>query len=403
VKRRFGRLALVGTLVTCLDLAVFAVAVRSGLPLALADAVALVIASGTSYSLHRWVTFADSPYVRWVHTPLAFVAIAGWAGIVDLTVLLLAAGPGGVDVGWAKVAGVIVAALVRGVAYRALLWRVVRSDHAQASCRPPSEGEVRLSVVIPAYSEADVIAASLDRVRRALAEIDRDGGVELIVVDDGSPDQTAARALEGGADVVERLAHNRGKGAAVRRGMELARGRTVAFIDADLAYSPDQLVTFASHIEQGWDVAVGSRKHDDTTTLVRARRLREIGGRVMNGLTLVVLLGQYRDTQCGIKAFRGDVAKVLAERGRLDRFAFDVELFHLTERYRLSLTEVPVRVENSTRSSVRVVRDAARMVVDLARIRRWAARGLYSPSGLPLPPARTDDTESTSEDADVST
>ncbi|HEY4376383.1 MAG TPA: hypothetical protein VGM93_04465, partial [Acidimicrobiales bacterium] len=130
----------------------------------------------------------------------------------------------------------------------------------------------------------------------------------------------------------------------------------------------------------GWDVVVGSRRHTDTTTLVRARRLREIGGRAINLCTHAVLLGQYRDTQCGLKAFRSDVARALFAKTQVDGFAFDVELFHLVERYRLSLEEVPVSVENTTRSTVRVARDAARLLRDLVRIRRAAAAGAYDPA-----------------------
>jgi len=300
----------------------------------------------------------------------------------------------------AKLVAVAVAALVRGLAYRSLLWRVVRRDQDSPSAREPSGGDVRLSVIVPAYCEGEIIAHTLQRIRADLAKFDGEGDLELVVVDDGSIDDTSERARHD-ADVVERLDHNRGKGAAVRRGMQLASGRAVAFLDADLAYSPDQLIALVERIEQGWDVVVGSRRHDDTTTLVRAGRLREIGGRVINLLTWFVLLGQYRDTQCGLKAFRGDTARLLAERTRIDRFAFDVEIFHLVERYRLSLCEVQVRVENSTRSSVRVVRDAARMMMDLFRIRRWSARGVYSPTLSTVPPASVAGAATTTKDADV--
>jgi hypothetical protein len=124
---------------------------------------------------------------------------------------------------------------------------------------------------------------------------------------------------------------------------------------------------------------VGSRRNAATTTLVRARRLREVGGRAINWLTHAVLLGHYRDTQCGLKAFRGDVAHILFERAQIDGFAFDVELFVMAERFGLGLTEVPVQVENRTRSTVKVVRDAARLVRDLFRIRRWSRQGRYDP------------------------
>ena len=97
----------------------------------------------------------------------------------------------------------------------------------------------------------------------------------------------------------------------------------------------------------------------------------------MNLATQALLLGQYRDTQCGLKAFRADEACDLFNASTLDGFAFDVELFHLAERWRLSLAEVPVEVEHSERSTVRVVRDGARLVTDLPRIRQRSRRGGY--------------------------
>ena len=241
--------------------------------------------------------------------------------------------------------------------------------------RPAAPGEIRLSVVIPAYEEEERIAVTVRRVREALAAVE--GGVEIVVVDDGSGDATADEAKAGGADVVVVQPANRGKGAAVRAGVRAASGRTIAFTDADLAYDPVQIVGLLDAVESGWDVVVGSRQHEHTTTLVRAGRLREIGGRVVNRLTHIVLLGDYRDTQCGLKAFRSDAAAAIFGRSRIDGFAFDVEIFVVAERNGLAVSDLPVTVENSTRSTVRVVRDATRLVRDLFRIRRWARRGVY--------------------------
>lgn len=252
----------------------------------------------------------------------------------------------------------------------------VRSDLDHRRDRPPPPGDVRLSVVVPAFRE-ERIGATVARLRHDLEKVAEDGGLEIIIVDDGSHDGTAERAVVAGADQVLRQPVNRGKGAAVRAGVLAAHGRTIAFTDADLSYSPDQLVGMLEQVEAGWDVAAGSRRHTDTTTLVKAGRLREIGGRAINLLTHAVLLGQYRDTQCGLKAFRSDVGLLIFSHSHVDGFAFDVEVFHLVERYRLSLTEVPVRVENSSRSTVNVVRDALRLVRDLFRIRSWSALGVY--------------------------
>jgi glycosyltransferase involved in cell wall biosynthesis len=218
-------------------------------------------------------------------------------------------------------------------------------------------------------------------LREALGDLE--GGVEIIVVDDGSTDATAAEARAAGADRV--LVHdvNRGKGAAVRTGVLAANGSTIAFTDADLSYSPDQLRGLLTAVEAGADVVVGSRKHEDTRTLVKAGRLREVGGRIINGLTHAVLLGDYRDTQCGLKAFTADAARVIFERSKIDRFAFDVELFLIAETQGMTVEEVPVSIVNSSRSTVHVVRETARLVRDLFRIRRWARQGVYGQLGSP--------------------
>ncbi|MBA3302387.1 MAG: glycosyltransferase, partial [Acidimicrobiia bacterium] len=202
--------------------------------------------------------------------------------------------------------------------------------------------------------------------------------LEIVVVDDGSSDRTAAEATVAGARVL-RLPANRGKGAAVRAGVLASAGRCIAFTDADLAYPPEQVLSLLEEVESGWDVVVGSRRHPSSTDEAGARGLRTVSARLFNLLTASVLLGQYRDTQCGLKAFRSDAARLLFSRTRLDGFAFDVEVLHLVERYRLCLTEVPVTLVSAPGSTVSVARDALGMVRDLFRVRRWAGQGAYDP------------------------
>jgi dolichyl-phosphate beta-glucosyltransferase len=229
-------------------------------------------------------------------------------------------------------------------------------------------------VVVPAYGEAGRVGATVARLRSGVAALGED--VEILVVDDGSPDRTAEEAAAAGARVL-RLAENRGKGAAVRAGVLAARGRSVVFTDADLAYPPEQVGAVLAALEDGWDVVVGSRRHPQSADAAGASTVRVVSGRLFNLLTATVLLGQYRDTQCGLKGFRSDVGRLLFRHTKLDRFAFDVEVLHLVERYRLSLTEVPVVLVRAPGSTVRVGFDALRMVRDLFRVRRWAGLGAY--------------------------
>jgi glycosyltransferase involved in cell wall biosynthesis len=260
-----------------------------------------------------------------------------------------------------------------------------RPDGGTPSRRSAAPGDRRVSIVVPAYREARVIA---DTVRRLHDEVtDRLGDVEVVVVDDGSSDGTAALARGAGADVVVELPRNLGKGAAIRRGVEVAAGRTIVFTDADLAYSPPQVAELALLVEEGWDVVLGSRHADGAVAEVAASPVRRMGSWVVNRCVRF-LVGGRSDTQCGLKAFRSDVARLLFPDGRIDGFGFDVELVALAERHHLAIATVPVRVMNSRGSSVRIVRDGVGLIVDLGRVAWWLRRDVYlQPGESALPDA----------------
>ena len=383
------RFAAVGLVATAVDVGVAVALLSAGWPVVAADLVALLGAALVARTLHRLVTLRDDPFARWIREPAMFATVVVMAGVVDLVVLAaVRTGEGiGADLA-AKVTAVLAAAVVRAVAYRFLLFRAVRVDQDQPGLLPLEPGLRRLSLVLPAFREVDRIGPTLERIRHELGPLvgDRREELEVVVVDDGSDDGTAEAAEAAGADRVVRMERNSGKGAAVRAGVRAATGSTIAFTDADLAYGPAQVAELLVLVEAGYDMVVGSRRHTDTRTLVRAGRLREAGGRLVNLATHALLLGQYRDTQCGLKAFRADVARDLFNASTLDGFAFDVELFHLAERWRLSLAEVPVEVEHSERSTVRVVRDGARLITDLTRIRQRSRRGGYPDRSTTEPP-----------------
>ncbi len=383
---RLRRLAVVALVPTLVDIGLLVLLRQQlGWILVVADLVAIAAASIVSYLLHRRVTFRSDPYVRWVEVPPAFVGIAVVAALVDVVVLrALFAGTGFTSTRAlveAKIVALVAAGAVRLVGYRwALLGELTRARLVRWS-RPDPPGDLRLSVVVPAYGEADRIGDTVRRLADHLADVAADGGIEIVVVDDGSPDATADAALAAGAAQVVVQPRNRGKGAAVRAGVAAARGRTVVFTDADLAYGPDQVRPVLAAIEDGWDVAIGDRRHPSSTTLAPPSQLRAWGSRAINWWGYAVLLGSFRDTQCGLKGFRSDVARFLADRARVDGFAFDIELLHLVERHQLSLLEVPVAVTNTSRSTVRLARDTARLATDLLRIRHWSAVGAYEADG----------------------
>lgn len=231
-----------------------------------------------------------------------------------------------------------------------------------------------LSVVVPAYQEAPRIAATVERLQREVAAAGR--RVEVLVVDDGSTDRTAATAREAGADQVIQMGSNCGKGAAVRAGMLAATGSVRAFIDADLAYTPAQLLGIVSEVEQGADAAVGNRRLAPGGS--SGPILRRLGGAFISLVTSWLVLGNRRDSQCGIKAFDGAVAMWVFTRARIDGFGFDVEVLHLLDARGATVVEVPVTARASDASSVHVFRDGVRLLVDLAVIRYRSRRGDYA-------------------------
>jgi glycosyltransferase involved in cell wall biosynthesis len=228
-----------------------------------------------------------------------------------------------------------------------------------------------LSVVVPAYNEARRLRHSLPPLLDAVS----DAGAELIVVDDGSDDDTAEVAgaylagLPGAAKLV-RLALNSGKGAAVRAGIAHARGRSIVFMDADLATDLNDLPALLAALETA-DVAIGSRVIKGAT-VDGASSARAHMGRTFNRLARAVTGLDLSDTQCGFKAFRAPVAQLLFHLGVVDGFAFDVEILALARRMGYRIAEVPVHWHAVDDSSVDVLRDPARMLRDVVLTQaRW--------------------------------
>jgi dolichyl-phosphate beta-glucosyltransferase len=252
--------------------------------------------------------------------------------------------------------------------------RTSRAPRGSEAGAGPAGGDPELSVVIPAFNSAAYIDATVGSVLAFFAAAGLDG--EIVVADDGSTDGTAD-AIRGAVNVrVIRLPH-RGKGAAVRAGMQAARGGIRAFTDADLPYGTDALPLAMRYIrERHYHAVIGDRTlpgsaYEDAGPLRTA--LSELASFVFR--TLVT--GGIYDTQCGFKVFRGDVAAEVFRLARIDGFAIDVEVIYLLLKYRLDVKRIPVRLERNAPSSVHVVRDSAAAVRDIASIRFNLARGRY--------------------------
>ncbi len=371
--RRLRYFFVVAAVATLIDLGIY-LALSGSVRWWAADVAALAVAALVGVSAHRKFTLRNDPNLRWIHRPAAFVSSTVAAGLVDLTVLYFA-----VDRGWmAKLIAIGTAAGVRAVSNRWFLFSVVRSEQGVPARRLQPDGQLRLSVVMPAYREVDRIAESIETLHVHLSTLLKPEEFEIVVVDDGSGDGTAAAAEATGKAVGVLLPANLGKGGAVREGMLAAKGRTRVFLDADLAYGPSEVVRIMGEIEAGWDVAVGTRRDSRLDASTNAGLIRDVGGRLVNIATHVLLLGQYRDTQAGCKGFRGDVAELIFSKTKLNGFSFDIEIFHLVERWRLTLVEVPMTPAETEASTVSLVADTMQLLADIGRIRRWSARGEYT-------------------------
>jgi len=249
-----------------------------------------------------------------------------------------------------------------------------------------------LSIIIPAYNEEQRITPTLERVHQFLSAQTRSlvtGGAdvaplryEIVVVDDGSADGTAA--------LVERLGQrlpglrcvrsipNRGKGSAVRIGMLAARGAVRLMCDADGSMPAEEMPKLLARIAAGdTDVAIGSRYAGGALVGVRQPLYRRLWSRLCNRIVQRTLVPGVRDTQCGFKAFTASAATDLFGRARIDGWAFDLEVLALASRRGLAIAEVAVSWTDDRRSRVNPLKDMWKVIREAVTIRRNLSRGVY--------------------------
>jgi glycosyltransferase involved in cell wall biosynthesis len=236
-----------------------------------------------------------------------------------------------------------------------------------------SSGAVDISIVIPAYNEAQRIDLSLEHI--AAYFNNEPASVEIVVVDDGSSDSTVevikVRAAKDPRVRLVRNEGNRGKGFSVRHGVLEARGELVLFSDADLSSPIEESKKILDPLRNGLlDLAIGSRALDRSLIGIRQSWLREQSGKVFNAFVRTILDLPFSDTQCGFKAFRRSPMIPVFECQRILGFGFDPEMLYLAKLRGLRVGEIPVRWNHVRGSKVRFLSDAVSMFFDLIRI-RW--------------------------------
>jgi dolichyl-phosphate beta-glucosyltransferase len=244
----------------------------------------------------------------------------------------------------------------------------------------------RVSLILPCFNGGDALQRSLEALDEWIA--DQPDDVEVILSDDGSDATDAARlvAFARGTSRVRVVGDgiNRGKGAAVERGLRAATGRYRVFTDSDLAYPLSQVERIIAALEGGADVAIANRLDTRSRYLMSPRFIpylfsRHVGSRIFNRIVRTLLVRRIEDTQAGLKGFNAAACSAIAPRLTVTGFAFDIEALVIARAHRMRIVEVPVefRYDNEP-STVRYARDAVQMLWDVMRILWHRARGAYA-------------------------
>jgi len=235
-------------------------------------------------------------------------------------------------------------------------------------------GGLALSVVIPVFNEEKNIGETLRRLTAFLSL--KGSSWEVLVSNDGSTDGTAEAvrrfASENPQQVIRLVSSspNHGKGFAARQGVLAASGRYVLLTDADLSAPIKESDKLIRALEEGADIAIGSRGVRAKDCDVRQSLKRRFSGRVFNRLVRAFVLPDVRDSQCGFKCFRRETGQKLFSGQKLDGFCFDVEVLYLAKRAGLKVVEVPVMWSEGKESKIRLLHDSIAMTKDLLRIKK---------------------------------
>ncbi len=237
-----------------------------------------------------------------------------------------------------------------------------------------------LSIIVPAYNEEALIGATLEGLQTYLSR--RPEQYEIIVVDDGSQDKTTevVKRWQECNEVELRLLvnpQNKGKGFSIRRGVQESRGQFIVFIDADLPYELEAIDGFLKALQNGCDLAIGSRVLPGSQ-VKGVPLLRYASGQIFSWMVQAVLFPGLPDTQCGFKSFKAAAAKEIFRRLTIDGFGFDVEMLYVARKRKFAIQPVPVRmIEHRHRSRVRLLVDSLKMFANLFMVRWNDLQGKY--------------------------
>jgi dolichyl-phosphate beta-glucosyltransferase len=237
---------------------------------------------------------------------------------------------------------------------------------------------ILLSVVIPAYNEEKRIGSTLKKIIEFFNA--KKSNYEIIVVDDGSKDNTVNIIKDIFRNEIKIIANkkNKGKGYSVRSGFLSANGKYLLFSDADLSTPIEEADKLSKALRGDFQVIIGSRALKDSDVLVHQPIYRELMGKIFNVFVKLICLGGIKDTQCGFKLFTARAGKEICKLQRLDRFSFDVEMLFIAKKKGYKISEVPIRWSNDPETKVGAIKDSINMFKDLLIIRWNNFRGFYN-------------------------
>ncbi len=237
----------------------------------------------------------------------------------------------------------------------------------------------KISVIIPCFNEERNIAENIRKIFAYLK--DNFESFEIIAVNDGSTDKTAEKikSLQNEIPIVfiDNLI-NEGKGKVVRDGILKSNNEIVMFLDADLAIPVEELEKFIIEINNGYDIAIASRFVPGGKVIQKVLWYRIIMEKAFRMIrTMIINNYKVKDTQCGFKVFKREIAMKIFPIATIKRFAFDAEIIFISKRFKAKIKELPITLQNPIRSHVRIFRDPFNMICDLIKIRFNDIKGKY--------------------------
>jgi dolichyl-phosphate beta-glucosyltransferase len=289
---------------------------------------------------------------------------------------------------WQLFGGVTIISLAIGFAIRAIIYATTKPVGLILKIK---FYPMFLSIVLPAYNEEQRILSSIAQLRTELPFIDMkcEGELlgdrfEIIIVNDGSSDQTGAivrKYMSQFPDFVLQLIElpsNKGKGYAVKVGVEIARGKYIVFMDVDLSTPLTELPKLIEAIQKNCAIAIGSRGLPQSEIVKHQPIYREIMGKIFNVLVKLFVLRGICDTQCGFKAFRSHEAKRIFGLLQTHGFSFDVEILLIAQELEMTVQEIPIIWHNSFNSSVSPIGDSWEMFYSLLQMKRKVRKNLLA-------------------------